>query len=87
MGVTAKQIIEALGLVYIGEQAMPRGKPPGHMFNAGDYTLMVEGQVTPEKVAAKLAELEQRLVDANKRRGRKAGEGCGRTEYPRGTRA
>lgn len=51
-----KEVIEATGLQYVGEQEMPKGKPPGQMFNAPDgSTLMILGEVTPEAIAAKLA--------------------------------
>lgn len=62
---TAREIIEAEGLVYLGEQQMPNGMPAAHVFNVhGEkddlpFTLMITGEVTRETVAAKVAELNK----------------------------
>lgn len=51
---TPREIIEAAGLKYLGEQQRVKGKPPLHMFNEpGGSTLALE-TVTPETVAAKV---------------------------------
>jgi hypothetical protein len=54
---TPKEVIEAAGYVYKGEQQRPKGKPSVQLFDAPDgSTLAIEGDVTPETVAAKIAE-------------------------------
>ncbi len=54
---TPKEVIEAAGLKYKGPQRMPKGRPDAHMLDAPDgSTLMIVGDVTPETVAAKIAE-------------------------------
>lgn len=53
---TPREVIEAAGLEYRGQQpTMPRGTF-GHQFQIGSDTLTIRGAVTPETVAAKLAE-------------------------------
>lgn len=48
------------GMRYLGEQEMARGRASEHVFDAPDgSTLMMPAPVTPETVAAKLAEHEE----------------------------
>lgn len=57
---TPKEVIEAAGAKYIGTQQVNKKGDVGHMFNVGDDTLMIKGEVTPEivkaRIEAKLAE-------------------------------
>lgn len=53
---TPQQIIEAAGAKYIGAQQVNKAGDVGHMFNVGKDTMMVKGEVTPEKVQAKITE-------------------------------
>lgn len=52
---TAKKIIEAAGLEYIGEQERRTGAP-GHMFHARTGSTLMLIEVTKESLAAKLAQ-------------------------------
>lgn len=58
---TARTIIEGFGLEYVGPQQRPNNKPPGHLFNVRNATLMLD-EVTEDTLAAKLAEHEQRFI-------------------------
>lgn len=50
-----KEVIEAAGFEYLGEQKMPKGRPSAFMFNLpSGSTLMMEGPVTVETLTAKL---------------------------------
>lgn len=63
---TPKEVIEGEGLQYLGEQQRPGGKPPYHCFNyvqdSIEYTLYLEAPITPETVAAKVAEIRSKIV-------------------------
>lgn len=60
-----KDVIEAAGYVYKGQQERPKGKTPLQLFDTSDgSTLAIEGEVTPETIAAKIAEYEAKKVKA-----------------------